>query len=76
MPNFIMFFLKVLGVMILVAPLVNFILAIAFCVKSGRDTTYEVKHSTGIFFFREKDYPQDELTAFSEAVADLKDTSV
>lgn len=59
--------------------LVSFILAIiclVLYINSEKNTSYEIKHSTGIFFFKANAYPKEELTAFSKAVADLKDTSV
>lgn len=59
--------------------LVNFILAIVSLVlhiNSEKNASYEIKHSNGVFFFRAKDYTQEELSAFSQAVADLKGASV
>lgn len=46
--------------------------ALFLYMKCEQDFAYEVRHSTGIFFFQRKDYPQEELDAFSKAVAEMK----
>lgn len=43
-------------------------------IKREQDFAYEVRHSTGIFLFQRKDYPQEELKMFSKAVAEMKGT--
>ncbi len=58
---------------------INFVLGIVsliLYVKKKRSIVYEIKHSSGTFFFQEKDYTQEELSAFSKAVAAQKETSI
>lgn len=50
--------------------------ALFLYIKKEKGFAYEVRHSTGIFFFQRKDYPQEELEAFSKAIAELKGTDV
>ena len=71
-----------LKIIILVASVVIVVVCIASLAQlfmsgvGNGGSTFEIKHSTGVFVFREKDYPPEELAAFSQAVSDLKDTSV
>lgn len=59
--------------------LVSVILAVvclAIYINSEKNTSYEIKHSTGVFFFKANAYPKEELKVFSQAVANLNNTSV
>lgn len=51
-------------------------IALVLYTKKEQNVPYEIRHTTGIFFFPVKDYAPEELAAFTAAVDKLKEESV
>lgn len=67
--------LSVMLILFLIIPLIVLVLALKglrHSTEGKQNTVYEIKHNTGVLLLQSKDYPQEELEAFSKAVAEMK----